>query len=69
MSKPPIAARKYMKEFDETEAEFREWFDRQRKAYYGQPDNSGGSFTWWVALKMGCTTSQADKVIEWMEAP
>lgn len=61
---PPAAARRYMAEFEETEADFRAWLARQAQAFDGIASTST-TFAGWLAFKMGCTPRQAEQVAEW----
>lgn len=63
---PPKAAREYMRECDETEAEFREWVLRQVDGY-NSVTRPGIDLGGHLAFKMGCTRAGAEAVLNWAQ--
>jgi hypothetical protein len=66
----PPAAKRYMKEFGETEAEFKKWLGIQKDAHAAIADCSDANgnrigLAVWVAYKMGCSAKGAKSTLTW----
>ena len=63
--KTPKAVVEYMAEYEYTEPDVRDYVLRQLSFYSELQDKQNVSEEQWIALKLGCPTTQARSVVKW----